>query len=83
MFQYMSSGNAILAEDTPGTRGVLRHAETAYLVPIDSPEKLAEDIMDLARDDGLRKYIGRKARELLEREYTWKVLGERAEKLLI
>jgi len=83
MFQFMSSGNAILAEDTPGVRGVLRHGETAYLVPVDSSEKLAEGIIELIKDDALRRYIGRKARDLLEREYTWDVLGEKARRLLI
>jgi len=82
MFQYMSSSNAILAEDTPGVRGAIRHGETAYLVPIDRPEKLAEGIMELVRDDGLRKYIGRQAREYLEQQYTWRALGEKAMELL-
>jgi glycosyltransferase involved in cell wall biosynthesis len=82
MFQYMSSRNAILAEDTPGVRGVIRHGETAYLVPIDRPEKLAEGIMELVRDDGLRRYMGRRAREHLERYYTWRALGKKAMELL-
>jgi len=82
MFQYMSSSNAILAEDTPGVRGVLRHGETGYLVHIDSPEKLAEGIMELMRDDDLRKYLGRQARERLEQYCTWQVLGRKARELL-
>ena len=82
MFQYMSSSNAILAEDTPGVRGAVRHGETAYLIPIDRPEKLAEGIIELVRDDGLRKYIGRRARERLEQQYTWQALGKKAKELL-
>ena len=82
MFQYMSSSNAILAEDTPGVRGAIRHRETAYLIPIDSPVKLAEGIIELVRDDGLRKYIGRQARERLEQQYTWQALGKKAKELL-
>jgi glycosyltransferase involved in cell wall biosynthesis len=81
-FQYMSSSNAILAEDTPGVRGAVRHGETAYLIPIDRPEKLAEGIIELVRDDGLRKYIGRRARERLEQQYTWQALGKKAKELL-
>ncbi|MFZ8809013.1 MAG: glycosyltransferase family 4 protein [Pyrobaculum sp.] len=82
LFQYMSSSNAILAEDTPGVRGAVRHGETAYLTPIDSPQKLAEGIIELVRDDGLRKYIGRQARERLEQQYTWQALGKKAKELL-
>jgi len=82
MFQYMSSGNAILAEDTPGVRGVLQHIDTAYLVPLDNPRAMADGILQLLNDDGLRKYIGRRARKLLEQYYTWRVLGERAKRLL-
>jgi glycosyltransferase involved in cell wall biosynthesis len=82
MFQSMSSSNAILAEHTPGVRGAIRHGETAYLIPIDRPEKLAEDIVELIRDDGLRKYIGRRAQERLEQQYTWQALGKKAKELL-
>ena len=78
MFQCMSSRNAILAEDTPGVRGVISYGEAAYLFPIDRPEKLAEGIIELVRDDGLRKYIGRRARERLEQQYTWQALGKKA-----
>ncbi len=82
MFQYMSSSNTILAEGTPGVRGVIRHGETANLIPMDSPVKLAEGIIELVRDDGLRKYIGRRARERLEQQYTWQALGKKAKELL-
>jgi glycosyltransferase involved in cell wall biosynthesis len=81
MFQCMSSRNAILAEDTPGVRGAIRHGKTAYLIPIDRPVKLAEGIIELVRDDGLRKYIGRRARERLEQQYTWQALGKKAKEL--
>ncbi len=82
VFQCMSSCNTILAEDTPGVRGVIRYGEAAYSIPIDRPEKLAEGIVELVRDDGLRKYIGRRARERLEQQYTWQALGKKAKKLL-
>ncbi len=44
--------------------------------------KLAEGIIELVRDDGLRKYIGRQARERLEQQYIWQALGKRAKELL-
>lgn len=82
MFQYMASGNAIVAESTLGVRGVLEHGKDAYIVELDRPEKLAEAILELARDEGLRKYLGKNARAKLEREYTWEKLSEKARKLL-
>lgn len=82
MFQYMASGNAIVAESTLGVRGVLEHGKDAYIVELDKPEKLAEAILELARDEGLRKYLGKNARAKLERDYTWEKLSEKARELL-
>ncbi|MEM3994284.1 MAG: glycosyltransferase family 4 protein [Thermofilum sp.] len=82
MFQYMASGNAIVAESTLGTRGVLEHGKDAYIIELDQPKKLAEAILELAKDEGLRKYLGKNARVKLERTYTWEKLAERARKLL-
>ncbi|RFA93496.1 glycosyl transferase [Pyrobaculum aerophilum] len=82
MFQYMATGRAILAEMTLGVRGVLRHGETGYLVEIDKPESIADAILELVKDDGLRKYIGRNARFQLEQYYTWDKLYERAKFIL-
>ncbi|WP_241428833.1 glycosyltransferase [Pyrobaculum arsenaticum] len=82
MFQYMASGNAIVAESTLGARGVLEHGKDAYIIELDQPIKLAEAILELAKDEGLRKYLGKNARVKLERSYTWEKLAERARKLL-
>lgn len=82
MYQYMATGNAILAEATLGVRGVLTHGETGYLVELDNPGKMAEAILVLAADEGLRRYIGRNARSLLERHYTWEKLIEKARSIL-
>jgi len=67
---------------TLGVRGVLRHGETGYLVEIDKPESIADAILELVKDDGLRKYIGRNARFQLEQYYTWDKLYERAKFIL-
>lgn len=82
MFQYMASGNAIVAESTMGTRGVLEDGKDAYLVELDNPTKLAEAILELVKDEGMRRYLGKNARTKLERYYTWEKLSRKAQDIL-
>lgn len=83
MYHYMSSGNAILAEDTPGVRGVLRHRETAYIVGFDDTIQMAKGIYTVISDATLRNRIGLNARRLLEEKYSWNSeLRTRLQKLL-
>lgn len=78
LFAYMASGRPIVASNLPSLREVLNEAN-AVLVSPDSPERLAEGISKILRDDDLSGKISKQAiRDI--KEYTWQ---KRAEKIIL
>jgi glycosyltransferase involved in cell wall biosynthesis len=69
VFEYMALGKAILVEDTPAVREVMRHGENALLYS--GLDGLREGILRLARDEGLREAIGRAAADEARRLHRW------------
>jgi glycosyltransferase involved in cell wall biosynthesis len=70
LFQYMASGNPIVACDLPVIREVLGEDPAAVLVPQDSPDKLADAIDGILRDKTESARLAALARERVER-FTW------------
>jgi len=77
MFEYMASGRAIVAEETPGVRGVLKDGYSALFSKLDDAEDLATKVVTLAEDRELRKYLSQNAFKDLVQNYEWGVLTER------
>lgn len=76
LFEYMMMGKAILASDLPSTREVVKHGESAYLVPPSDVEALAAALVALRDDPDLRERLGEGAkREVLA--YTWLARADR------
>ncbi|BCX17474.1 MAG: glycosyl transferase family 1 [Geminicoccaceae bacterium] len=79
LVEYMALGRAILAPDSANIREVLRHGESAWLVP---PDGLHAGLDRLARDPALRAALGRAARATVEaRGLTWDANARRVEEL--
>jgi glycosyltransferase involved in cell wall biosynthesis len=64
-------GKPVVATAVGGIPEVVEHGETGYLVPPRDAESLAEAIVSLLRDSGLRRAMGRKALEKAESELSW------------
>ena len=75
MFQYMTSGGAIIAERTPGTLGVLRHMYNAYMVDLDNERAMADAITYLINERKLRNYLGANARKDIETKYNIDIIS--------
>lgn len=71
LFEYLAMGRAIVASDLDQIGELLEHDETALLVEPGNPEALAGAIRTLARDPERRARLGRRAREVAERDHTW------------
>jgi len=71
LFEYMGVGKAIVASNLDQLGRVLRHNQTAWLVPPDHPQELAEAIRLLARQPALRQRLGCNAAADAEQHYTW------------
>ena len=77
VFEYMAMGKAIVASRLGQIGEVLTDLETALLVEPGNVGELAGAIVKLAESDELRALLGAKAREVAEREHTWKRNAQR------
>ncbi len=69
VYEYMALGAAILVEDTPAVRELMRDGENCLLY--EGREGLETAILRLAGDPGLRERIGRRAAEEAAELHTW------------
>jgi 1,2-diacylglycerol 3-alpha-glucosyltransferase len=77
--EAMSAGKAILAAANIDTYGkdVLQPGYNFILVQPGNPQKLAEQIISLLRDDEYRKTLGENARETISVHFSWDVICKR------
>ncbi|MGA2914920.1 MAG: glycosyltransferase family 4 protein [Sedimentisphaerales bacterium] len=79
LFEYMAAGKAIISSDIPVLREILEHEKTAIFCPPDDADAWQIAIERMRDDIVLRDRLGRAAREIFLKHYTWKA---RAEKVL-
>lgn len=58
IMEYMAAGMPVVAIDVGGNRDAVVDGKTGYLVPERSPEKFAEPLIKLLRDEQLRASMG-------------------------
>jgi glycosyltransferase involved in cell wall biosynthesis len=63
IMECMAAGMPVVAIDVGGNRDAVVDGETGYLVPERSPEKFAEPVIKLLRNDELRASMGAKGFE--------------------
>jgi glycosyltransferase involved in cell wall biosynthesis len=78
VLEYMAAGLPIVASDLPSTRQILRHDETALLVPPEDPQALAAAIRRLLDSPDLAQRLGAAAYQAA-RQFSW---SERARRIL-
>lgn len=71
MFEYMSSGAAIVSSDLPVLREVLVEGEHALYAPADDVARWQAAIERLIGDEALRVRLASTARQALIDHYTW------------
>jgi glycosyltransferase involved in cell wall biosynthesis len=79
LFEYMAMGKAIVASHLDQIGEVLRHGETAWMVPPGDVDALADGLAALVRDTDLRETLGRAARLDALAHHTW---GAHVKKIL-
>ena len=72
IFEYMAMGKGIVASRLGQIGEVLVDRETALLVEPGHVDELTAAIIEMVRSGSLRVTLGTKAREVAEREHTWK-----------
>ncbi|HEX2015486.1 MAG TPA: glycosyltransferase family 4 protein [Solirubrobacteraceae bacterium] len=72
--QAMASGLPVVVSENTFGPGVVADGEQGFVVPIRDPDAIAERLRALHASEGLRRRLGRAARELGER-YSWEAYG--------
>jgi glycosyltransferase involved in cell wall biosynthesis len=72
LFEYMAMGKAIVASNLDQIGEVLRHGETAWMVPPGDVHALARGLARLVDDRNLRAALGDAARLEVLAHYTWR-----------
>jgi glycosyltransferase involved in cell wall biosynthesis len=77
LLEAMASGLPVVSTAVGGAKEVLVNGENGLLVPPRDSHALAYAMRALLENAGLRDYLGRNARETVERCYSWDAIGER------
>ncbi len=70
LIEAMAAGAAVVASDIAGYRDVVKDGTTGLLVRVGDPDSIAEAIVRLADDEGLRRRLVESARSDV-RQYSW------------
>lgn len=84
-FSILASGRPVLAsvDEESETWNLIERAEAGLCVPPESPAQLAEAILRLSQDDGLREQLGQNGRVWAEKYHSPQSAAEQFEKLLV
>jgi len=77
VFEYMTAGKAVVASRLGQLAEVLEEGETGLLVKPGAPGPLADAIVRLALDPGLRARLAANARRVALERHTWRQNAER------
>lgn len=78
LLEAMASGLPIVASDIPGYRHVMTDSQEGLFCRPRDPQSLAEKIIQLANNPGLRREMGRNGRATARR-YDWKRIADEVE----
>ncbi len=63
LLEAMAAGLPIVATNVPGCRDLVKHEQTGLLVPLDSPQSMAEAVCRLLDDPLMSRQLGRNAQQ--------------------
>jgi len=81
LIEGMSVGKPSVATDTGGIPEVVKDGYNGFLVPAGDAEGLADAILKLIHDPELRKAMGDRGREIMEKSFTADIMAEKIEEL--
>lgn len=77
LFDSMASGRPVVVTPRTETRRVVERAESGLVATGDRPEELAAALLAVLGDPLLAARLGANGRRAAERDYDWRVIGER------
>jgi len=82
IIEAMSMGKPVVATNIRGCREEIEDGKTGFLVPVNSPEKLAEAIIKILKNRDLAIDMGRKGRIRALNEFNEKLVLEKQVKIM-
>ncbi len=76
VLEAMACGRPVVCARVGGMMDTVDDGVTGFLVPPGDPEALAEKLLMLAADSGLRAAMGAAARTRVERQFDWPVIAQ-------
>lgn len=70
-------GKPVVATRVGGLPDVIEEGKSGFLVPPQDPASLANAVIEVLQNPELAQAMGRRARELSETRYAWRVVAER------
>jgi len=74
--EAMASGLPVIATRVGGLPQIVIHNQNGKLVDPESPDSLADEIIDLISDENRLLQIGRNARNFVLSDYTWDMIAD-------
>lgn len=75
LYEYMACGRPVVASDTDGFE-ILEESEAGVLVEPENPDALADELVELLRDEPLRETMGENGREYVVEHRSWRATAE-------
>lgn len=75
LLEAASCGRPLVATDVPGCREICRQGESGLLVPPRDAQALAAALGRLLADPDLRARMGKRAREIVERDFSSEIIN--------
>jgi len=81
ILEAMACGKPVVASNIGGPTHIIKEGKTGFLVPPGQPKAIAERILELLNDESRMKEMGRNARRVVVRRYSWDKIAEAYHKL--
>lgn len=81
LLETMACGTAVIGSNVSGIKDIIRHEQTGILVPPKDPVALSDAILKLLKDENLRRFLGKNAREEMVTKYNWATITDKLDKV--
>ncbi|WP_263018070.1 glycosyltransferase family 4 protein [Natronobiforma cellulositropha] len=81
LLEAWASETPVITTEAEGIEEFVNHEETGYLVPLKSPDSIAEGLRRALSDPGERNRWAANAYELAKTEYSWDGVAERTNRI--
>lgn len=83
ILEYMALRKPVIANDTGGTKEILKNGENGFLIKNETIKEVSEKISFLLNNPGMREKFGNNGKKLIEEQFTLQKMGETFEKLYL